>query len=228
MKNNADNLMCEYSESVVAYLYDELPVRETSIFEAHLEHCTMCTDEFAAIADTRYSVYEWHKEEFVPLATPRFVVPSEPVKVSVWEQLAGLLGPRPSIAFAGGFAVLLVAVAIGFVALRQPEVDVAANVQVPAPVSAATTAPTALPPIVEPVPAVQVPDVRPESVKATAVRTSRPFAKHTAIKRPSVRDVDTIRTDSPTQARKAPALSNDIDVEDESLRLTDLFDEVGG
>lgn len=228
MRTKADNLMCEYSESVLAYLYDELPAREMTIFEAHLEHCTTCTDEFAAVADTRYSVYEWHKEEFVPLATPRFVVPTEPVKAGVWQQLAGLFEARPAMAFAGGFAVVMVAVVFGFLARRQPEVDVAANVQVPAPVSAATTAPTPFPPIVEPVPAVQVPDVRPESVKATAVRTSRPSAKHTAIKRPSARDVDTIRPDSPTQARKAPALTNDIDVEDESLRLTDLFDEVGG
>jgi hypothetical protein len=56
MKRNADNLMCQYSVSVVPYLYDELHPRETAIFEAHLEHCTTCTDEFAGLADARFSV----------------------------------------------------------------------------------------------------------------------------------------------------------------------------
>jgi anti-sigma factor RsiW len=226
MKSNADNLICEYSESVVAYLYDELPVRETSIFEAHLEHCILCTDEFAAVADTRYSVYEWHKEAFVPLATPRFVVPQEPLRVGVWAQIAGLFATmRPTLAFAGGMAAVLLATFVGFNMLGPAETDIAAN-SVPVVQPATITVPT--PSVVEPQFAVDSAENTPQLTKTRTLRATRTVVKPTVERKPIPKTVEAGIGNPLRQARKAPALSNDVEVEDESLRLTDLFDEVGG
>ena len=72
--------ICEFDESIVSYMYDEMPAVERERFEAHLLDCTACTDEFAAIANARYGVYEWNKEEFAHIQTPRFVIPyNEPI-----------------------------------------------------------------------------------------------------------------------------------------------------
>jgi anti-sigma factor RsiW len=223
MKTNADNLMCEYSDNVVAYLYDELPAREASIFEAHLGHCTTCTDEFAAVADTRFSVYEWHKEEFVPLATPRFVVPAEPVRTSVWAQIGELFASaRPSLAFAGGLAVLAIAVIAGFLALRPTGTEVASNVAVPQQNSPESK--PAAPPIDRPV-TVDAPAAPFHTVPVKG----RPVAKPSqGARKAIVRQIEPVPASGLRQARKVPVLSQDIEIEDESLRLADMFDEVGG
>jgi hypothetical protein len=72
--------ICEFDESIVSYMYDEMPAVERDWFETHLLDCTACTDEFAAIANARYGVYEWNKEEFAHIQTPRFVIPyDEPI-----------------------------------------------------------------------------------------------------------------------------------------------------
>ena len=225
MNTNADNLMCEYADSVVPYLYRELPPREVAIFEAHLEHCSGCTDEFAAVADARYSVYEWHQEAFVPLATPRFVIPQEPVRVGILAQLEEFLAAaRPSLAFAGALAVVLVAVVIGTNLLGPGETDIASNI-VPEPRPANIPAQKL---IADPVLPIENAVRPPGPVKVGGVRSKTVVRQANAERRSTVRQVEKVPGYNVRQARQAPALSDDIEIEDESLRLTDLFDEVGG
>ena len=76
---------------MVAYLYDELNPAERTSFEAHLAYCGICTDEFAELSFARLDVYEWHRDEFADMATPRFVIPYTETQASAsW--LAGFRG----------------------------------------------------------------------------------------------------------------------------------------
>jgi hypothetical protein len=170
-------------------------------------------------------VYEWHKEAFVPLETPRFVVPEGPITVGIWAQLAGLFGAaRPAFAFAGGMAVVITAVLVAFNLLGPSEQQIAANIDVPDPRPAVSTTAPSAEDMSEPI---QGPS-EPQPVRTSGVRTVKPAAKRSSDRRPLVRPVESVPGNQLRQAKRAPALTNDIEVEDESLRLTDLFDEVGG
>ena len=70
-----DKNACEFSSEIVEYIYGELAPANRERFETHLADCTACIDEFAAVSNSRYSVYEWRKIEFEPLETPVFEIP---------------------------------------------------------------------------------------------------------------------------------------------------------
>ena len=80
---NDHNIVCEYADGIISYLYGEMLESERNLFEEHLAACDECTDEFAEVAVARYSVYEWNKLEFVNLETPRIVIPYE-VNAVLW------------------------------------------------------------------------------------------------------------------------------------------------
>ena len=75
--NNETKFSCSHGEEMLAYLYDELSPDGRERFETHMESCFECIDEFAELAFSRYSVFEWKSLEFAPLPTPKFVVPVE-------------------------------------------------------------------------------------------------------------------------------------------------------
>ncbi len=224
MKRNIDNLLCESAEGVVPYLYQEMAEHEVNVFETHLAGCSSCTDEFAAVADARFSVYEWHKEEFVPLATPHFTVPSDvPARIGVFAQIAAIFA-RPSFAAAGAFAILLMLTLVAFNLFRRTEQQIASNVAVPeVRTTTAEVVTTAALPKVE-----DVADVEPVAIKTEPIRPYKVSKVKTQVVPKASKAKDIGSDEQLRQARRAPALSNDVELEDESLRLTDLFDEVGG
>lgn len=225
MKNKKDYVICHYAEAIVPYLYHEMPESEANVFEGHLAECSSCTDEFAAVADARFYVYEWHKEEFLPLATPRFVVPSgDPERAGILGQLAAIFA-RPSFAFAGAAAALLVLAFFALSLFRSNGEQIASNTVVPligsTPTEVVTTASL---PQVETNDDAEVFPSRSGPIRAVRVSAHR---RTTVAKAPaSVRKITP--DDQLRQARRAPTLSNEIEIEDASLRLTDLFEEVGG
>src|SRR5205823_10518511 len=66
---------CEVFAEIGSYLYNETSAAERRRFESHLSNCDMCTDEFAAISNARFSIFEWQREEFANLPTPEFHIP---------------------------------------------------------------------------------------------------------------------------------------------------------
>jgi hypothetical protein len=112
MRNGKDS--CLFGEELVSYIYDELPASERISFEEHLLNCSSCTSEFAELSMSRLGVYEWHRDEFVPLETPRFVIPyAAPAPAYSWmEAIRGLIFTPARLSFAGGALAILV-VAIG-------------------------------------------------------------------------------------------------------------------
>jgi hypothetical protein len=63
---------CGFSADMVPYMYAELPAAKSVLFEDHLLKCTTCTDEFASLSTARYEVYDWKKLEFDKIPTPAF------------------------------------------------------------------------------------------------------------------------------------------------------------
>lgn len=237
MKSEAsENLVCEFGEAIVPYLYGESSDIERDRFDAHLAECTPCADEFAEMSFSRYSIFEWQKEEFAPMATPRFIIPYEE-KVTV--SIGFFAGIRELLAFnwataVGAAATVAIIAGIGFVAINyfdKSEQQIARvdesnkNIQIVKPVSSPVV--IAAEPKVDQV--VTSPRSEPERtvipVRVASVNR-RPKQTSTAnsnIPRPV--NVDAVNVPL-RENRKTPSLTAGTDDDDKSLRLTDLFDTV--
>ena len=76
LNNNHKNPACAFAEPLISYLYGEIGGAEKVEFEAHLKSCAACSNELAELGFARTAVQEWRVEEFDKLATPIFEVPS--------------------------------------------------------------------------------------------------------------------------------------------------------
>lgn len=115
--NNHKNPSCEFAETLVSYLYDEIATGEKKRFETHLKSCAACAGELVDLQFTHSSILEWRDEEFSNLETPAFDIPaSGPRKsfaaaaassevVSWQEKLRRLFAFNPALA-AGALVVL--------------------------------------------------------------------------------------------------------------------------
>ncbi len=238
MEKNGNRRGCGFDELIVSYIYDEVTTGERRQLEGHLVECSACTDEFASISNARFSVFEWHKEDFSELPTPEIVIPY-PARHSADQETGIIAGIR---ALLGGFAMpvavaagLLLTVGLAFVAFTisgSSDDHLAANFE------NEIVKPVAVPekPAVEHVPTVPptVPAPRPvEVVKdvADGLKETRTVKAVEAKRQKPSRQLNAQtaeRVPGNQQPRKAPALSNFDEDDDRSLRLTDLFaDEIG-
>lgn len=219
--------MCEFEDVVAAYLYDELSLIERDRFESHLADCTSCTDEFAAISNARYSMFEWRKEEFDHLATPTIVIPDlAKAKAGEKAEIGWFGGLVATLSFARSPIVvatlLLVCLGVGFVAinlLRNDEIQTVAEITDLPPASQQIKEPSNVGPVFDN--EIDQPQPQTISVPRKNAGQSRPVARravNNAPKRDRLRQLN---------ARK-PALNELNEEADESLRLADLFDEIGG
>lgn len=224
MPRNGNNNLCPLTDQIVAYIYGEIGGKAESDFEVHLADCAACTDEFAAVSDARFSVYEWKKEAFDPLPTPEIVIPyqvsvAEPWPPAKW--IAAVKGWAESlsmpVAVAAGLAVCLGIGILAFSYLSKGEVHVA-NVTVPAEKEP-------LPGVVQPpeAPKLNEPVSTFRPVKASSTQRSTKHGPRDRSKPASFATPNRL-----TEAQNAPALTPDQETDDNSLRLADLFEEVGG
>ena len=239
MLNNGNKINCGFASDMVAYLYDEPNVVERAVFETHLADCRMCTDEFAAISNARFSVFEWRREEFAHLSTPEIVIPYTRKEIAVEEnaQVGFLAGLRGLFGISGWPVVvaasLLVCLGVGFIAMNYLSGDqqIAANVNVERVhnqnVNILDSA------IDIDVPLSQIARDNPaagKNINSTGVHTVKAVGNHRPNRQLTAetqKAVDNVPQRN-TQNRKAPVLSNFDDNDDKSLRLSDLFeDEVG-
>ncbi len=227
----------------MAYMYNEMPSDARSQFESHFADCSSCIDAFAEVADSRYSVYEWQRIEFVPLETPIIEIPYAPVTGrSSWiASLKEAFSLRPQMAFASAFGALLVTMVIGYLMLSggSPTSDLATGPKAVETASADATA-TELnietesgsvngseltikqePETKELEIEEQAPQTVPVLQPGSATRSSREARPGPRVR---VRPVGRISTVSATQT--APRLNDFDDVVDDSLRLADLFDDI--
>jgi hypothetical protein len=226
MTNNEHISDCSFAIEIVPYLYGELATPQAASFEDHLVECGSCRDEFAAIADTRYSVYEWQTGEFAQLATPRIVVPFADAPSAGWIDSIRAMFTAP--AFAASFAalmVLLLCVGAGYVYFR-PYAEQAVVVEQPA-IPTKSVADTLDDDInVEP-PRDVLNDPAPKAVEPVTVKAVKQMTRPVravANRRPSL----VSNAPSSVPVAKKPVLSNFDEDEDGSLRLSDLLGDDGG
>jgi hypothetical protein len=215
---------CPYTDEIVSYMYDEIGGADYGKFESHLAACSVCTDEFALIANARFSVYEWHKEEFAHLPTPQFVIPYNAKPEPAVGFFAGL---RELLAFGNWPVTAAAALALVIGAFFAMSYFGSNDQQTIADVAPAETITPA-----KPEPAVAV---TPPANDVTAA-TPRNVAVSKATEKRTVRQerkVNAQRVMAEAQAKKpatpkAPVLAETDDDADTTLRLTDLFDGIGG
>lgn len=232
MYKNRENLSpsCSSSEDLVAYLYSEMDAFGRSAFEDHLSVCDNCTAEFAELSLSRLGVYEWHRDEFTELATPRVVIPyGETASVS-WFDAVRAFFSAPAFATAAG-SLAVVAVVAGVWLTASKRIDVAGVEPVPSPkvVSsprAEEKRPESGSQLVETSgPGSSAKDARPKTVEPDVVKTSAADGSRTP--KPSKVKAERNIT-PPVQARRpaAPRLNDFDDEDDNTLRLGDLLAEV--
>lgn len=233
LNNTNNNHKCGFADEIVSYIYDEITVADRRSFEAHLASCSMCTDEFAAVSNARFSVFEWQKTEFARLSTPEIVIPYAAKQKNAGEgSSAGLLADfREFFAVLGrpmmAAAALVLCIGFGFLVityLGDRENQIA-------------TVPDAVPPvnIINAPKVTSTPDEpTPEGtlVKASETRSMkaadrqrRAPNRQVAVERSKVQNAAVLNT---AQQIPKPVLGNYDESDDKSLRLADLFDEVGG
>lgn len=221
---------CPFTDEIVSYIYGEIDGVERGSFETHIADCVTCTDDFAAISNARFSVFEWRKEEFDQLATPSFVIPelAKPALVSESGWFAGLAAllsfARSPMAVS---AALLVCLGVGLITLayfRSSESLIATDTDVKVPAMEETEEK----PVADPPDLIAPPDgvIKPTTVSGPKKQTPSYKPVRTAEVKPAVNNAPR-RLSSPQIAKK-PVLNDFIEETDTSLRLSDLLDEVGG
>lgn len=237
MSNNGHKT-CEFADHIVDYLYHEGGADERTRFEDHLASCDTCTDEFASVSVARFSVFEWRKEEFDKLATPSFEIPelralaaAEAEKSLGWfAGIAALLSSVRSPMLVA--ATLLVCLGAGFVAitfLGTGDGDLVANggavPEVTGPVTNRNTS-AQLPDASNPNGGDRAagPTQTGQSTRPAKPETATPKSVPAVVKRGASEGV---RRDKVTRAAQKPMLNDFEEDADDSLRLADLFDEIG-
>lgn len=250
-KENHQNLSCEFAEEIVSYLYNEMVEAEKSRFETHLSNCSLCADEVADFTSVRSSILEWRNEEFAVLPTPEFEIPFEtktqnPVAAEVsrpWYIAVRdffTLSPMWMTA-STAMAVLAICVGLVFVTINalKDKPDFAQEKEKVKPVSSPTTAVNKTETTVSNSGQTNTNSTQMPTTKVDSSSTKTPATPIKIVDRQPVKpqNSNTKRNVSPnvvnkpnsspkTKNGKLPSLTGD-DEEDNSLRLSDLFDEIG-
>jgi hypothetical protein len=237
---------CDFSETLVSYLYGEIEAAESRKFQAHIMQCGACSSELASFSGVRSSIAEWRQEEFAPMDAFAVELPArerpviltdEPLaSASSWlDSVRAFFTPQITIA-AAGFAALLLFAGLLFVFWNMPRA--AEN---------DTLAKNTAPKQIE-LPAMNVNPVqnnvdKSETAKATVspVENKQPeeknfvtaphrqtvTAKHelAAIPAPTVREPQISMRKEEAKNVKTTLPSHYEEDEDDSLRLADLFAE---
>lgn len=231
LKENKENNLCSKAGDLLAYLYEELPSADREIFELHLTDCGTCIDDFAEIAQGRYPVFEWKSLEFDVIPTPRIVIPAQPAAVGLFDRLRAAFAVNRGLTFGSAAAAVIVAMFAGYAFYFQnsPTPVVAVVEQMP-PASQTQRVISTLPAPEIDLSAhneVEEPkNIAPKSTtkRAVPLRASAPRPKR-------IESVRTVKVKEPItppqQLRSIPVLSIVEEDEDESLRLADLFEDIG-
>ncbi len=213
---------CNASDQFVDYMYGEMPEDRQIVFEDHLASCQACTDEFAEVANLRFSVYEWRKVEFDPLETPVFAIPSATPSLGTlianWAR-SWASAPGYWNAATGFAAILLLVLAGGYFLIYNNGEQLAVSEPSSEPQLTRENA------TAEPAkPSVTAVTDRFEGapVTSTAEMPVRPVAKP-----PRGANIRQSRGAAVSINFQAPPRLNEFEeIQDESLRLSDMFDDI--
>lgn len=220
---------CEREGEMLSYLYGELAADGRTRFETHLADCRSCIDEFAAVSHARFAVFEWQREEFAAIPTPKFAIPyqteRETAGIGFIESVRRLIafGSGPAAVFAAA-AIVVSLVMFGYV-FRGKSVETAKNteIQLPPIQKLSETLPSDEKPSVAVVDTLSKDQTRVSVAKASvSSRVSRASAAMRPVTMPTGRATAGNQRKIDLSDR---TLDNDPDT-DETLRLADLFADV--
>jgi anti-sigma factor RsiW len=232
MLNGNNNCKEDHGFMVVEYLYGELDDASRVRFESHLECCSACTDEFAAIADVRLGVLEWRQAELDPLATPEIRIPfAAPAQgpSGFIESICGIFAWPVFARATVGFAAVLIVAGVLYLSgiFNTGQVEIASNANIGDGTKIEThsseRADTAVATVETPPTVADRSDV--------AVKPDEKAVKLTPRRQQQQRSTVSESRNSGKPAAnpaKAPRLNNFEEAEDTSLRLADLLAEIGG
>jgi hypothetical protein len=230
---------CGFGGELAGYLYDEIDPVERKAVDEHLTACDSCVQELAEISVARSSVQNWYFDEFANLQTPNIVFDQEVARPepasSLW---AAWRNSRLSIpALAMGITLIV----FGIVFFFNPSatgLDQAANVS-PASVPIADVSEKAAADSTTSEIAAEADNGerarsnqkggQPEVMAVTAARPTKSAAN--VMRRPTQPTVaKRVRVPSDRSVAKekqaVPNLSGYEEIEDNSLRLGDIFSEI--
>ncbi len=244
MLNSDDKIMCGFADEIVSYIYDEIGTAERRVFEIHLAGCAACADEFAAVSNARFSVFEWQKEEFSHLLTPEIIIPYASQKTVFQENTSTgfFTGLRGFFSLSNlpitAAAALLLFLGIGFAVITlsdRAEEQIAANNEPMAvitpenqetPVSVRENPEAEIAAVPEPLENSE--KLTPEIRSADSVENIQPGLKKMVAAATRSRVRQPIGPKTAVQSNKPPVLGNYEENVDRSLRLSDLFeDDIG-
>jgi len=246
--NNHNNSDCGFSDELVSYLYGESNAAENALFEKHLNKCSNCAEEFQAFSGVHFSINDWKMKDFANLETPVIEIPYEKSKqpeVSVVKEtwLSAVrdlfsLSPRAFSLATASFAVLAICVGIVFLVINSRQNNFVAendkNKKSTSSPKAEKTPPennTAKTPQTEQ----KQPSQDSKQPQSDIVIDTKP--KNVQVVKASGKTTQIQKTDNAVQPKKdvkrankniqnAPKMIED-DEEDETLRLAEIFDEIG-
>lgn len=250
MNNNHKNHGCGFSEQLVSYLYGETSGAETAQFERHLPACAVCADEYEAFSGVKFSVGNWKKKEFARLATPLIQIAYKIEEVSIVDSgekgswLSALRGlfffsPRALSLTAATLGILIAGIGATFIFLNvksSNEVAGGNTKQMISPTPTIVEKTTAI------VAASETPNTSPKILPApkliqpeNAARTNVENVRVVKVSNNEVRTPKTIVPNAPKniETRRNIKLNKQIapkindDEEDRTLRLAEIFDEIG-
>lgn len=236
MFKNSSNISpsCSSGADIVSFLYDEMEAAERNLFENHISGCESCTSELAEISFARLDVYEWHRDEFAAMATPRIEIAYSEAASQPWTEVIKAFFRSPGRIATAGAALALIA--MGSLWISSPGLEeIAVSIPVPSPLPAESRSRPSV------VPALPIPGkVSAEKAVSASPRSEAPVDLPKAVKTAGSRGVGTVvnserkagktRSQPARSARPIPAappLDDFDDFEDDTLRLGDLLADVG-
>ena len=236
--------ICEekFGPELLSYMYGELDGRRSADFESHLQHCDACAAELANVADARLGVIEWRREDFEPLATPVIVLPAIEQMTAVEKRgIAAVIESIKNLpAWASaGMALAPAAVLFGVFYFGYFNVPATRN-----DVATTATTPASAEKVLEPVATVNngsektvvavetnTRDHNAIAAKAQPVAVRRNTTPERIAAKHFVSQPAPVRTETAsavkTIKKSAPRLSSFDEEDDKSLRLADLFAQIG-
>ncbi|HEY2867575.1 MAG TPA: zf-HC2 domain-containing protein [Pyrinomonadaceae bacterium] len=246
MLDKFHNSNSEHGLDLVAYIYGEMDETARARFESHLAGCDVCAVELGSYADARLGVIEWRRNDFEPLSTPAMIIPdSQPAATLVggrprrsWMAWIETVYALPGLARVGmGLAAAAILLGVFyFVFVPDNAPSSVENITGKTAAPAEQQKPVASPSSDQPdrVETAKKSEFEPgavaTSIHRTAVARSNAKAQTAALHQtPAIRNYRKI---GPLEAvtpktQPAPTLNTFEEEEDTTLRLSDLFSQVG-
>lgn len=244
IQNGNGTSSCERASLIPEYIYQELNEKSRLEFERHYAECAPCSAELNGMANAHLAVMQWRDEAFASLPTPKFVIPyredrpafAEPATLGWAASLRQLPGRFSTFQWGAGLAAVAAAILIVFVGvsiIRQSNQPVVA-VNDAAHVVDTTSAGEQRDPEKA---GIDNKDRVPN--ETTVAANPKPSERNrggnrsrtiSGVARKSVPQPGNVADASRKLVlphRKLPALNDVADDEDNTLRLSELFDQIG-